>query len=53
MLIDQFLRKVLLNLCPSAKFFEIPAARVPEKTEIRRVHLSVTAEPSEVVIHSR
>jgi hypothetical protein len=52
-LIDQFLRKVSLPLRPPAKFFQIPAARVPEKAEIRRVHLSVTAEPSEVIIHGR
>jgi hypothetical protein len=52
-MIDQFLCKISLHLRPLAKFFQIPAARVPEKTEIRRIHLRVPAEPSEVVIHSR
>src|ERR1039458_5314135 len=37
LLIDQFLRKPPLYLRPPAKFFQIPAARVSEKTEIRRV----------------
>src|ERR1017187_5654488 len=38
LLTDQFLRKLPLYLRPPAKFFQIPAARVSEKTEIRRVY---------------
>src|ERR1035437_5163620 len=46
LLIDQFLRKRPLYLRPPAKFFQIPAARESEETEIRHIANPRGASPS-------